>query len=57
MTAVQQGAIAANHVEVTSLQKEAGSGKLYGSRVQDKFTGQEFEVRAKGIIDATGPFT
>ncbi|KZT09159.1 DAO-domain-containing protein [Laetiporus sulphureus 93-53] len=57
MTAVQQGAIVANHVEVTSLQKEAGSGKLYGARVQDKFTGQEFEVRAKGIINATGPFT
>ncbi|KAI0953405.1 glycerol-3-phosphate dehydrogenase, variant 3 [Taiwanofungus camphoratus] len=58
MTAVQQGAVVANHVEVTSLHKDtAATGKLYGARVQDKLTGQEWDVRAKGIINATGPFS
>ncbi|KZT65822.1 DAO-domain-containing protein [Daedalea quercina L-15889] len=56
MTAVQQGAIVANHVEVTSLDKDAPSGKLHGARVKDRLTGQEWNVRAKGIINATGPF-
>ncbi|KAL4246593.1 Glycerol-3-phosphate dehydrogenase [Abortiporus biennis] len=57
MTAVQQGAIVVNHVEVTELHKTADSGKLYGARVLDKLTGQEWNVRAKGVINATGPFT
>ncbi|KAI0715670.1 DAO-domain-containing protein [Cerioporus squamosus] len=56
MTAVQQGAVVANHVEVTSLDK-AGTGKLQGARVRDGLTGKEFNVRAKGIINATGPFS
>ncbi|OCH86882.1 DAO-domain-containing protein [Obba rivulosa] len=57
MTAVQQGAIVANHTEVTSLQKDMETGKLYGARVQDKLTGKEWDVRARGVINATGPFT
>ncbi|KAH9949802.1 DAO-domain-containing protein [Amylocystis lapponica] len=57
MTAVQQGAIVANHVEVTTLHKDtAGSGKLYGARIKDNLTGKEWDVRAKGIVNATGPF-
>ena len=56
MTAVQQGAIVANHVEVTSLNKDAPSSKLNGAKVRDRLTGQEWTVRAKGIINATGPF-
>ncbi|GBE83265.1 Glycerol-3-phosphate dehydrogenase, mitochondrial [Sparassis crispa] len=58
MTAVQQGAIVTNHVEVTSLHKDAtGSGKLHGARVKDVLTGKEWDVRAKGVINATGPFS
>ncbi|KAI0712377.1 DAO-domain-containing protein [Earliella scabrosa] len=58
MTAVQQGAVVANHVEVTSLDKNGnGSGKLQGARVRDTLTGKEWNVRAKGIINATGPFS
>lgn len=54
MTAVQQGAVVANHVEVTSLHKDtAATGKLYGARVQDKLTGQEWDVRAKVKYHAT----
>lgn len=57
MTAVQQGAIIANHVEVTSLDKAAPTGKLQGARVRDTLTGKEWDVKAKGIINATGPFS
>lgn len=31
-------------------------GVLCGARLKDKITGEEFEVKAKGIINATGPF-
>lgn len=47
MTAVQQGAIVANHVEVNKLHKDPLTGKLCGARVHDKLTGQEWNVRAK----------
>ncbi|KAI0344433.1 DAO-domain-containing protein [Trametopsis cervina] len=58
MTAVQQGATVANYVEVTDLHKDvSGTGKLYGARVKDTLTGVEFDVRAKGIVNATGPFS
>ncbi|KAH8113488.1 FAD dependent oxidoreductase-domain-containing protein [Phellopilus nigrolimitatus] len=55
MTAVKHGATVANHVEVTELQKEAG--KLNGAVVRDNITGESWNVRAKGIINATGPFS
>ncbi|TBU59006.1 DAO-domain-containing protein [Dichomitus squalens] len=57
MTAVQHGAIVANHVEVTSLDKSSASGKLQGARVRDTLTGNEWDVKAKGVINATGPFS
>ena len=46
MTAVKHGAIVANHVEVTELDKD-GSGKLQGAVVRDNLTGQSWNVRAK----------
>lgn len=63
MTAALYGATVVNHLEVTGLQKDA-NGKLCGARVRDlipnmngsKSGGEEFTVRAKGIINATGPF-
>jgi glycerol-3-phosphate dehydrogenase len=30
---------------------------LGGARVRDNLTGKEWDVRAKGIVNATGPFT
>ena len=46
MTAVKHGAIVANHVEVTELDKD-GSGKLQGAVVRDNLTGQSWNIRAK----------
>jgi glycerol-3-phosphate dehydrogenase len=62
MTAALYGATVVNHIEVTSLQKDA-NGKLCGARVKDLISGRsgkkadEFQIRARGIINATGPFT
>lgn len=47
MTAVQQGAVVANHVEVTELHKDHTTRKIHGARVQDRVTGKEWNVRAK----------
>ena len=52
LTAVREGAKLANHVEVLSLIKE--KGHVQGVRVRDVFTGDEWEVYAKVIVNATG---
>ncbi|KAJ9665092.1 mitochondrial glycerol-3-phosphate dehydrogenase [Coniosporium apollinis] len=62
MTAALYGATVVNHIEVTSLEKDA-NGRLIGARAKDciqEMNGkkaEEFTIRAKGIINATGPFT
>ncbi|KAI0304259.1 DAO-domain-containing protein [Multifurca ochricompacta] len=56
MTAVKLGATVANKVEVTQLRKDA-DGKIEGARVRDNLTGEEWEVKARGVINATGPFS
>lgn len=60
LTAARHGATVCNHVSVTSLIKETdASGKevLCGAKVKDEITGKEWTVKAKCIINATGPFT
>jgi glycerol-3-phosphate dehydrogenase len=62
MTAALYGATVVSHLEVTGLTKDA-NGKLNGATAKDLVTeldgkkGEEFTIRAKGIINATGPFT
>ncbi|OQD67267.1 hypothetical protein PENDEC_c040G04812 [Penicillium decumbens] len=62
MTAALYGGTVVNHMEVTGLTKDA-NGKLCGARVKDVIPSkngeetEEFSIRAKGIINATGPFT
>ncbi len=55
LTAIQQGAVVTNYTEVVSLLKDE-SGALTGAIIRDKCSGEEFSVKAKGIINATGPF-
>ncbi|KAJ3142715.1 mitochondrial glycerol-3-phosphate dehydrogenase [Geranomyces variabilis] len=67
LTAVAHGAVVANHTEVIRLLKKKrttllgqhrfGSEEIYGAVVRDTLTGEEWEVKAKGVINATGPFT
>ncbi|RHZ66195.1 glycerol-3-phosphate dehydrogenase GUT2 [Aspergillus thermomutatus] len=62
MTAALYGSTVVNHMQVTGLTKDE-SGKLNGARLKDLIPGkngqetEEFTIRAKGIINATGPFT
>ncbi|XP_053139203.1 glycerol-3-phosphate dehydrogenase, mitochondrial isoform X2 [Hemicordylus capensis] len=61
LTAARYGAATANYTEVVRLLKktDAKSGKtsVCGARCRDVLTGQEFDVKAKCVINATGPFT
>jgi glycerol-3-phosphate dehydrogenase len=62
MTAALYGATVVNHMEVTSLTKDE-NGHLIGAKVKDRqpeYNGkksEEFTIRARGVINATGPFT
>ncbi|KAK1246558.1 hypothetical protein MKX08_000360 [Trichoderma sp. CBMAI-0020] len=59
ITAQQYGATVLNHVEVTGLDKDQ-NGRIRGATLKDTLSngdGKEFTVRAKGVINATGPFT
>ncbi|KAL7811195.1 glycerol-3-phosphate dehydrogenase [Trichoderma aethiopicum] len=59
LTAQLYGATVLNHVEVTGLDKDA-NGRIRGATVRDTMPdgdNKEFTVRAKGVINATGPFT
>ncbi|KAL7923738.1 DAO domain-containing protein [Trichoderma austrokoningii] len=59
LTAQQYGATVLNHVEVTGLDKDQ-NGRIRGATLKDTLgngDGKEFTVRAKGVINATGPFT
>ena len=48
------GGVAANYLEVTGLIKERDV--IRGARVRDVETGEEFEIRARVVINATGAF-
>ncbi|KAI8647856.1 FAD dependent oxidoreductase-domain-containing protein [Parasitella parasitica] len=56
MTAACYGATVANHCEVVNLTKDK-DGIVNGAQLRDNLTGDEWTVRAKGVINATGPFT
>ncbi|KAF2166873.1 hypothetical protein M409DRAFT_66421 [Zasmidium cellare ATCC 36951] len=62
VTAALYGATMVNHLEVTGLEKDA-NGRLCGAKVKDLVPerdggkGEQFNIKAKGIINATGPFT
>ncbi len=53
-TAAQYGATIANYAEVTSFVSE--DGKLCGAHVRDNLGDQDFIVRARHIVNATGVF-
>lgn len=62
MTAALYGSTIVNHLEVIGLEKDT-AGKLCGARVRDLISerngssgNNEFVVRTRGIINATGPF-
>uniref|UniRef100_A0A1A8LSP9 Glycerol-3-phosphate dehydrogenase, mitochondrial n=2 Tax=Nothobranchius pienaari TaxID=704102 RepID=A0A1A8LSP9_9TELE len=61
LSAARYGAAVANYTEVVHLLKrkdqQSGKEKVCGARCRDVITGQEFDVKAKCVLNATGPFT
>ncbi|XP_058447445.1 glycerol-3-phosphate dehydrogenase, mitochondrial isoform X2 [Malaya genurostris] len=60
LTAARHGAAITNHVEVLQLLKkknESGKEVLCGAKVRDNISKKEWTIKAKCIINATGPFT
>ena len=65
MTAALFGATIVNQCEVTGVTKDTRTGKLNGAIVRDLIPSRDgrasndnsFTIRARGVINATGPFT
>lgn len=55
-TAADQGAAVLNYAGVVGLLKD-DAGLVNGVRVRDEESGDSFEVPARSVINATGPFT
>lgn len=55
LTAVEQGADVLNHCNVDALTK-GESGQINGLTATDLETGEQLNVRAKCVVNATGPF-
>ena len=55
LTAARHGAALANYVAVVGLVKD-GSGRLSGAIVRDRLGGAEWEVRARVVLNAAGPY-
>ncbi len=53
-TAVASGAAVGNYLKGESFLYE--EGKIVGMNVSDRFTGEEFALRAKVVVNATGPW-
>ncbi|XP_022169068.1 glycerol-3-phosphate dehydrogenase, mitochondrial isoform X1 [Myzus persicae] len=56
LTATRYGATVANHVKAVHIIKDE-NGKISGAHLRDELTGKEWDVKAKCIINAAGPFT
>lgn len=54
LTAEQHGATILNHVAVTKLIKT--EARISGAELTDSLSGENWQLRAKGVINATGPF-
>ena len=55
LTAQEQGAAALNHLEVVQLLR--GGGKLTGALVRERLGGEPWEIRARCVVNASGPWT
>jgi glycerol-3-phosphate dehydrogenase len=54
LTATQHGATIVNHLGVEGLNKE--NGKITGVQVKDDISGESWDIGARVVINATGPF-
>jgi glycerol-3-phosphate dehydrogenase len=54
LAAEEEGAITINYLELQDFVKEGG--RLVGAYLRDRIGGSEFEVRARRVVNATGPW-
>jgi glycerol-3-phosphate dehydrogenase len=54
LTAVEQGAAALNHLEVVELLRRGG--KVAGALVRERFGGETWEIHARTVVNAGGPW-
>ncbi|KAL3917536.1 MAG: hypothetical protein SGPRY_006366 [Prymnesium sp.] len=57
LTAVEAGAVCANHVELEELLLEADGGRVVGAAVRDSIGKRSFKIRAKQVVNACGVFS
>ena len=57
LSAAEKGAHIANYVEMTEGIFDEESGEVIGVKAEDRISGETFEIYAKNIIFAGGPFT
>ena len=56
VSAAEAGAVTLNHVRVTAFVHDA-TGMIAGARVRDAVSGETVEVRARVVVNATGPWS
>ncbi len=54
-TAVEQGAVCVNYLQVTDLVRSGD--RVAGVRTTDLETGEQFEIKARVVVNAAGPFS
>jgi len=55
LSAAQHGALVANHARAESLFRDS-SGRVHGARVRDQQDGTVYEVQARAVVNAGGPW-
>ena len=55
-SAARQGAVVANYAAVEGVLRAAGAGRVCGVAATDVLTGQSFEVKARIVANAAGPW-
>ena len=56
LDAAAAGAVIATYTRVVGLLRDSG-GRVIGTRVRDELSGEEREIRASAVINATGPWS
>mmetsp|Transcript_40454 Transcript_40454/g.101814 ORF Transcript_40454/g.101814 Transcript_40454/m.101814 type:complete len:639 (+) Transcript_40454:203-2119(+) len=56
LTAASEGAALTNYTEVLELSKDADTGKVNGAIVLDRISNKKLKIRAKVVVNATGPY-
>ncbi|EDO17886.1 hypothetical protein Kpol_1043p77 [Vanderwaltozyma polyspora DSM 70294] len=57
ISAIEKGATVLNYMEVKQLVKDEKTQKLTGAIVEDTETGETYQIKAKVIVNATGPYS